>query len=145
MDISDEGIAAIKVREGVRTRAYQDSRGIWTIGVGHTSAAGPPHVTQGMEITDEQVTNILYTDLREFVDCVNQVVHVPLSQNQFDACCSLAFNIGTSAFANSRVVQYLNAKRYDDAKNAFMNWCHPEELYGRRQSEQRQFDCPDGS
>src|SRR5687767_11611039 len=29
--------------EGFRARAYRDAAGIWTIGFGHTSAAGAPH------------------------------------------------------------------------------------------------------
>jgi lysozyme len=42
MNTSEEGVAFIAAQEGLVTRAYRDAAGIWTIGVGHTAAAGPP-------------------------------------------------------------------------------------------------------
>ena len=43
--INQQSIELIKLFEGCRLKAYQDIAGIWTIGFGHTSAAGAPHVT----------------------------------------------------------------------------------------------------
>ena len=37
MNISDQGLLLIKMREGSRTHAYLDTKGIPTIGVGHTA------------------------------------------------------------------------------------------------------------
>jgi len=63
MRTSVAGRAAIKRREGEKLSAYKDSVGIWTIGVGHTSAAGAPEVKAGMKITAAQSDEILARDL----------------------------------------------------------------------------------
>jgi lysozyme len=99
MKTSALGVQAIAQREGRILHAYRDTRGILTIGVGHTSAAGPPAVVEGMAITAAECDDILSRDLAKFEDAVNAAIKTPiaqnkLSQNAFDACVSLAFNIG---------------------------------------------------
>ena len=49
MKISDEGLQLIKRFEGLRTTAYRDAVGVWTIGYGHTSMAGEPEVKSGLK------------------------------------------------------------------------------------------------
>ena len=63
MKTSPEGLNAIVEREGLRLKAYRCSAGIWTISVGHTSAAGPPVVTEGMEITRAEAMEIFARDI----------------------------------------------------------------------------------
>jgi lysozyme len=135
MNISAAGIAAIKQREGVRYKAYRDSRGIPTIGVGHTG----PEVRMTMVWADQQVDQVLESDLQRFEDAVNTAVKVPLTQNQFDACVSLAFNIGVQGFMGSSVVRQLNAGNTQAAADDFLMWDRPPELMGRRQGERAQF------
>src|SRR6185437_4432841 len=77
MDISPEGLVALAGREGVRTLAYRDTRGIWTIGIGHTGSAGPPHPCEGMEITHQQALDLFREDLKQYVAAVNGAVKVP--------------------------------------------------------------------
>ena len=139
MDISDDGVAKIMAREGVRLLAYRDSVGVWTIGVGHTAAAGPPRPVWGMEISHAQAMTILRRDLAGFVACVNRIILASCSQPEFDAMVSLAFNIGEGAFAGSAVAHLLNAGDVDAAADAFLHWERPPELAGRRQSERLQF------
>ena len=50
--INAAGLALIKQWEGLKTKAYQDVADVWTIGYGHTSAAGAPTVTPTMIITE---------------------------------------------------------------------------------------------
>lgn len=139
MKMSAKGRAALTQREGLRLKAYRDSVGVWTIGVGHTSMAGPPLVQPGMTITREQADNILTRDLNLFEGAVNDSVRVPLSQGQFDALVSLAFNIGTMGFRKSTVVRRLNAGNYRGAADAFLMWNKPAVLIGRRKAERKQF------
>lgn len=122
MKTSTNGRRLLRKEEGVRTKAYRDSRGIWTIGVGHTSAAGPPFVREGMEITLQEVDDILKTDLRETEDIINSLVKVPLNQNEFDALVSLVFNIGPGAFKRSSVLRLLNQGDRQGAADAFLLW-----------------------
>lgn len=137
MKTSPQGREAITQREGLRLKAYRDSRGIATIGVGH--AFGPPVVRMGQVITRERADAILSGDLGRFEAAVTGAVKVALTQNQFDACVSLAFNIGERGFAGSTVVHRLNQKDYKGAADAFLMWERPPELKSRRESERLQF------
>jgi len=120
--MNSNGLALLKRWEGLRLSAYQDSGGIWTIGYGHTSNAGPPAVTKGLTITWEKAEEILANDLKKFEDSVRFLVKVPINSNQFDALVSLCYNIGAGAFSRSTVLKRLNEKDYNGAANAFLMW-----------------------
>ena len=139
MKMSANGRALLIQREGFKTRAYKDSVGVWTIGVGHTSAAGAPAVQPGMVISKAEVEAILSRDLVKFENTVNAAVKVPLTPGQFDALVSLCFNIGQGGFAKSTVVRRLNAGNYRGAADAFLMWNKPPEIMGRRRGERQQF------
>lgn len=144
MTTSQAGRKAIKQREGEVLTAYLDSVGILTIGVGHTSAAGAPVVTKGMKITAAESDEILSRDLKTFEKGVRDAVKVPLSQNEFDALVSLAFNIGVGAFSKSTLVKKLNAGDKIGAADQFLVWNKAggkalKGLTTRRQSERDQF------
>lgn len=143
MKVSKAGIDFLKKEEGVRTKAYRDSVGVWTIGVGHTAAAGPPAPKSGMVITMQEVDEILARDLVKYENAVLKAVKVPLTQNQFDALVSLCFNIGPGAFAGSTVVKRLNAKDYVGAAEAMLMWKKagndPDLLLPRRKREKALF------
>lgn len=144
MNTSDAGRKAIMQREGVRLTAYRDSVGILTIGVGHTAAAGYPAPQPGMVITAGECDDILRRDLRKFETAVNAAITRPMTQNQFDAFVSLAFNIGPGAFKGSSVVRYFNTGDNEKAAQAFMMWDKAgghvlPGLAKRRLSEMQQF------
>jgi len=109
MTTGAQGIALIKKWEGLRTTAYQDVGGLWTIGYGHliTSASS---TLIGQTITEAQAEALLRADLATAEAGVNSKVLVPLSQPQFDALVSLVFNIGVGAFGASTLLQRINAK-----------------------------------
>jgi lysozyme len=135
LKISAAGIAAISQREGVRTRAYQDVRGIWTIGVGHTG----PEVHAGLVWTMAQVDAALAKDLGWAEAAVNEDITHPLTQNQFDALVSLTYNIGAAGFAGSSVRRQLNLGNVQVAADDFLMWEKPAVLRARREGERRQF------
>ncbi|MBS1725019.1 MAG: lysozyme [Armatimonadetes bacterium] len=116
------GRAKIEAREGVVLSAYRDSVGVWTIGVGHTSAAGDPHVYPGMRITRSQADVILSNDLRPIETLIAKVVRVPLSQREVDALCSFILNIGGGAFKSSTMLRKLNAGDRKGAADAMLAW-----------------------
>jgi len=109
MHVNASGMALIENFEGCRTTAYQDCVGTWTIGYGHTSSAGPPTVVPGMAISKAQALAILDTDVGNFSRGVESCVRVPLSDNQFSALVSLAYNIGLAEFRKSSVLRAVNA------------------------------------
>jgi lysozyme len=122
MRTSAAGRKAIAQREGNKLTAYVDSVGVLTIGVGHTSAAGPPVVKKGMKITAAESDQILTRDLADVEASINKAVKVPLNQSQFDALVSLVFNIGGTAFAKSTLLKKLNARDYRSAADQFLVW-----------------------
>lgn len=144
MTTSDAGRAAIAAREGNKLAAYRDSVNILTIGVGHTSVAGPPKVVEGMKITRAESDEILSRDLKDVEKTVNRLVKVDLTQNEFDALVSLVFNIGGGAFGKSTLLKRLNAGDYRGAAEAFLSWdkAGGKTLSGltkRRKQERTQF------
>ena len=120
--ISKTGIDLISSFEGIRLNAYDDSVGVWTIGIGTTIYPNGVKVKKGDKCTQEQALEYLQHDLRSFEKTVNDSVKVPLSQNQFDALVSLAYNIGSGAFKNSTLLKKLNAKDYAGAADQFLVW-----------------------
>lgn len=135
MKTSENGLALLEFREGSRNKAYRDTKGIWTIGVGHTG----PEVHQGLVWTDEQIKAALATDVVTAENCINDHVEVPLSQEQFDALVSFVFNVGVTQFVESTLLKKLNVGDYEGAAKQFDRWVIPVEVTGRRMSEKKQF------
>lgn len=116
--IGPRGLDLIKRFEGLRLNAYRDAVGVWTIGYGHTRSARP-----GQKITRAMADDLLAsTDLPVYERAVRKHVEVPLSQHQFDALVSLAFNIGTGAFRDSTLLSELNRRDYVAAARQFERW-----------------------
>lgn len=143
MKISDSGLAALKREEGCKLTAYPDSRGIWTIGTGHTGKVDGVAIHRGMTITQDTADRLLRDDLSWVELCIADRVAVVLNQNQYDALCSLIFNIGANAFIGSTVRRQLNAGNYTAAADAFLKWSragsNPTILAPRRGRERAMF------
>lgn len=142
MRLSPKGLELIKAHEGLRLRAYQDVVGVWTVGYGHTGTAKP-----GMTITNEQADELLRHDVEQFENAVNNLVHVPLNQNQFDALTSFAFNLGRAALYRSTLLRKLNAGDYTGAAAEFGRWVNAggkpwPGLIRRRKEERELFETP---
>lgn len=135
MQLSEEGISKLVEREGIRLKAYKDTKGIWTIGIGHTG----PEVVEGLEIGELHAYDIFHSDVKWAEDAVNKYITVPLTQNQFDALVSFVFNIGASAFKKSTLRKILNQGDYEGAIKQFDRWVIPKEITRRRMSEKLQF------
>ena len=120
--ISKTGVDLISSFEGIRLNAYDDGVGVWTIGIGTIIYPNGVKVKKGDKCTLEQAHEYLAHDMIEFEKTVNDSVKVSLSQNQFDALVSLAYNIGSTAFKNSTLLKKLNAKDYQGAADQFLCW-----------------------
>ncbi len=131
--ISENGIHHLANSEGKRNSAYLDSRKLPTIGIGHLIKPGEKFPAV---MTDAEVYALFRYDLIRFESAINSAVKVPLTQNQYDALVSFAFNIGVSGFLGSSTLGLLNrGNNYSAAAAAMMNWRTPPEIRHRRQSE----------
>ncbi|GKX63846.1 hypothetical protein SOASR032_24150 [Pragia fontium] len=143
MQISSAGINHIKSFEGCELKAYPDpgTGGIpWTIGYGHTKG-----VKRGDVIDKAEAERLLKCDLAQFEQDVTRLVKVPLTQNQFDALVSFAFNAGVMALSTSTLLKKLNASDYAGAAGQFDRWVYAGKkrlagLERRRRVERRMFE-----
>jgi len=138
MAIAKSTLDFITKEEGARNKAYKDSKGLWTIGVGHLIKADEQHLINAT-LTDEQVEELLKSDLKWCSEAVESSVKVPLEQHQFDALYSLCFNIGGTNFTKSTVVKKINANDMKGAADAILMWNKPDVLINRRKRERALF------
>lgn len=160
MKISDNGINMLKrfegsVKIGARHVIYDDKTGRpvnsdkelpagATIGYGHLIKSDEDF-KHG--ITERQATEILRSDISTAERAIKDNITIPLSQNQYDALVSLAYNIGAKNFANSTVVKYVNDSNYYNAKyptleSAWMAWNKSggREMAGLTDRRQQEFN-----
>ena len=119
MKTSKNGINLIKNYEGCRLTAYKCPAGVWTIGYGHTAG-----VKQGDKITQLQADTLLTIDLQKFENAVNKAVKKPITQNEFDALVSFAFNVGTGNFEKSTLLRLVNMGQFELAAKQFERWIY---------------------
>ena len=79
-------------------------------------------VRKGDVCTEAQAKQYMQNDLKKFEQSVNNVVTVPLTQNQFDSLVSLTYNIGLGAIEKSTLIKKLNAGDYSGVANQFDVW-----------------------
>lgn len=142
MQLSQNGLDRIKAREGFSAYSYPDADGR-SIGYGHFLKPGEEYPEP---ITEADAENILANDVYGAVKAVNSAVTVPLTQSQFDALVSLAFNIGENNFHGSTLVRKLNAGDYAGALAEFGRWNKSQgqtlaSLTSRRADEATQFSA----
>lgn len=95
----------MKSFEGCELTAYTCAAGVLTVGFGSTG----PHVKRGMMITKAEAESLLLADLERFEKAVSDLITVPLTQDEFDATVSFAFNCGDSALAESTFRKRINS------------------------------------
>ena len=139
--INDNGLNLIKSFEGIRDGdkttpnldAYLDPVGIWTIGYGHAltrngeflRGEGDRQAARNLYpngLTHAQCDELLRKDLESRCKQVESAIIINVTDNQFAACVSLAFNIGISAFTHSTLLSYLNLGQYTKAADQFLVW-----------------------
>jgi lysozyme len=147
VQVDQAGEDFIREREGCVLHPYNDSRGFATVGVGHLIAQRPVNDEDriryaGFDLADADA--LLARDLDSFEAAVADAFKgSPLAkgayQHQFNAACSLAFNIGAGGFANSTVAHEIKAGHREKAADAFLLWDKPPELKPRRTLERALF------
>ena len=138
MALTESTFRLIAGFEGKRNKAYKDTEGHWTTGVGHLIKPNEQHLIHTV-LTDAQVEELFRSDAQWCDDAITSSVKVPLNQNQYDALASLCFNIGAHGFKTSRLVKALNTGNYKLAGDYFMDWIRPSVLINRRKQEKALF------
>ena len=114
MQISNNFYNLLQLLEGLETRAYKDSAGIWTIGIGTIRYPNRVKVKQGDVITKEQAYEYMEYEVKDTVNALNIILNgININQNQFDAVVSLTYNIGINAFKISSVYKAMKTNPND--------------------------------
>lgn len=122
MNISQEGLDLIKQFEGFSASPYPDVAKIATIGYGTTKYPNGKAVQlSDSACTKAQAEQWLQNALESFISDLNRLVKVQVTQSQFDALCSLIYNIGTSNFSTSTLLKKLN-KQDPSVADEFLRW-----------------------
>jgi lysozyme len=123
MKLSHRGLELIQEFEGFQGKAYLCPAGVPTIGYGTTKGVTHADVERGRTITRAQALKLLLQDLQEYENGVYAaLLPRPPNQNQFDACVSMAFNVGVSGFRSSSVARAHNQGDFQAAARAFALW-----------------------
>lgn len=129
---SKAGVNLIKSFEGLFLTAYYCPAGVLTIGYGHTNMDGvAPRVVKGLTITKEQAEDILARALVPYENAVKRLVKVPLTQSEFDALVSFAYNCGIGALEKSTLLRRLNKRDYDCVPSELMKYVTAKTKRGR--------------
>lgn len=150
LNLSQHGEDFIIGLEGVELKAYKDSAGLWTIGIGHLLTRD--ELTSGkIEIrgtlikyrdglTKQKVFDLFEQDIRTYTNAVAALIDKKLSQNRFDALVSFTFNVGIGAFRNSTLRKKVNDYKFKDVPTEFGRWIYSggkivKGLKNRREAE----------
>ena len=113
-------IKSIRRFESFRSKAYQDAKGVWTIGYGHTH-----QVKEGDTITRKEAEKLLQEDLQEYENYVNSLFVCHDDQCRFDALTDFAYNCGIENLRKSTLLKYLYEDREEEEiRGEFMRWTY---------------------
>lgn len=123
MNLNDRGIALMHEFEGLRLAAYLCPALIPTIGWGNTRYENGQPVKMGDVITKERADELFKHIATEFSQGVRRSVSADLTENQFSALVSFAYNLGLGNLRRSTLLKKVNANPADPSiKNEFMKW-----------------------
>ena len=122
MEMTPEGLDLICRFEGFRGEAYRCPAGIWTIGYGHTSQAGPPIVGPGLTMSEAEARRVLLVDVGIFAAGVGSLLTRTLNDAQFSALVSFAFNVGLGNFKSSSVLRAVNTGDFAAVPRRLQLW-----------------------
>jgi lysozyme len=124
MKLDENGYKLIMGFEGLSLVPYLCSAKVPTIGYGSTFYPSGKKVTmQDKPINLETAKWMLKETANIFATQVNLLVKTKLTQNQFNALVSFAFNLGSQALSKSTLLKKVNINPNDiTITNEFLKW-----------------------
>ena len=122
--LSQKGLELIKSFEGLSLKPYVCSGGINTIGYGSTYYTnGKKVLLSDQPITKQEAEELIKNSLSTYEKAVDSFCRDDISQSQFDALVSFAYNLGTGALQKSTLIKKVNANPQDlTIKDEFLKW-----------------------
>jgi lysozyme len=123
MKLNKEGSDLIKSFEGCKLKAYQCSAKKWTIGYGNTFFEDGTPVVAGNAISQQKAEDMFELIASEFASKVAKLVTSNVTENQFGALVSFAYNCGAVNLQKSTLLKKVNANHNDQSIRAeFLKW-----------------------
>jgi lysozyme len=123
MNLNEAGKNLIKSFEGCKLKAYKCPAGLNTIGFGSTFYHDGTKVKEGDVITKEKADELFDVIADDFVKKVKPLIKKELSDNNFSALVSFAYNAGVGNLKNSTLLKKVNANPNDETiRTEFMKW-----------------------
>jgi len=124
MILDNKGYLFITKHEGLSLKPYLCPAKIPTIGYGNTYYSDGKRVTLlDKDITKQQAFEMFKEIANRFGKRVDELVTTELTQNQFNALVSFAYNVGTGNFASSTLLKKVNKNPNDlTLKAEFLRW-----------------------
>lgn len=144
--MSERGKAWLAALEGLRLKAYQDNKGIWTIGIGMTYWPDTKKpIEEGDVISSTIVANAMFCEvLAKYEEAVEKALYKdgkcirnggPPPAHVTDALISFCYNIGINAFNSSTALKRFNGNFSMTSVAQAMGWYRKPNLTTRRQAE----------
>lgn len=124
MKLDKKGLDLIAEFEGLSLKPYLCSAKVPTIGYGSTFYENGTKVKlTDAPITKQRAEQLLKNTADKFAEKVAVLLKKPVTQNQFNALVSFAFNVGVSALKISTLLKLVNANPNDEnIANEFLRW-----------------------
>jgi len=155
LKLSQDGWDQIKAEEGDPKnpgepvlKAYKLGDGKITVGWGHAEPAKKSHYKKGQVITREEAKKLLQKDLGEAADGVRRIfkewkekgIERKITQDQFDALVSMAYNMGINGLRNSDVIQHIKKGDYKTAGESIKKQSLSKKFTGLESRREREAD-----
>jgi len=124
MKLNSVGYNLIKEFEGLSLKPYKCSAGVPTIGYGSTYYENGTKVNMSdAPITKQRAEQLLQHTADRFASKVANLLKKPVTQNQFNALVSFAYNVGSGALASSTLLKLVNINPNDAMiSKEFLKW-----------------------
>ena len=125
MKISKAGLELIKSFEGFSSKPYRCPAGVATIGYGTTHYEDRAVAMDDPSISKRTASYLLESQVNEtYGKAVNHYVTEDITQNQYDAMVSFAYNLGSGALKSSTLLKKVNQGKMKRASREFLKWDH---------------------
>jgi len=146
MEVNKAGRDLIKKFEGCKLKAYKCPAGLWTISWGLTFYPDGTKVKEGDVITQQQAEDYFNAIVDDFAKKVDALIKSNVTDNNFSALVSFAYNVGMGNFQRSTLLRKVNANPKDKTILAeFKKWTRANDkvlngLVRRREAEAKLYE-----
>lgn len=122
--LNQTGYDLIKQFEGLVLKPYLCSANVPTIGYGNTFYENGVKVKMSdAQITKQRAEELLKINADRFASKVANLLKKEVTQNQFNALVSFAYNVGSGALASSTLLKLVNINPNDgNIAKEFLKW-----------------------